>query len=368
MSNTWPRAGRISAALVASLALAAGAAGCSGEPASPVSGSGSGSPTAGAFTPIKADAKVALAFRMGSRVEPVLNAALKKAGFAVESRFADTGEDQDRYVGMLLDAKPAVLVVEAVDAGKLKSRLDQAEKDGVVVIAATALPKDDTTIDYYVGADPKLRGEAQAEALLSGATGRRTKGAQRVEVLAGRSDDAAAKLQYDATIAKIKPKIDDKSFEMPSGEADFGKASLGSAGDAKGKVAGLLKDKYGEEAPEGVVAPWDAAALGAADAATEAKRQMPYVVGAGSTASGVQALMQGRLGATTWDDPTALGNAIAQLVTDLKGKDRPVTDKSSISTGKREVGTRMLAPVTVVTRGNAKTLFANDAELKKLTG
>lgn len=78
--------------------------------------------------------------------------------------------------------------------------------------------------------------------------------------------------------------------------------------------------------------------------------------------------MQSRLGATTWDDPAALGKAIAQLVTDLKGKDRPVTDKTSIGTGKRDVGTRMLAPVTVVTRGNAKTLFANDADLKKLTG
>lgn len=364
MSNVGPRAGRVSAALVLSLAMAAGVAACGGESGSPVSGS----PTPGAYSPIKADAKIALSLRMGSRVEPVLNAALTKASFAVDSRFADTGEDQDRYVGMLLDAKPAVLVLEAVDADKLKGRLEQAEKAGVVVIAATALPKDDATIDYYVGADPKLRGEAQAETLLSGTTGRRMKGAQRVEVLAGRFDDAAAKIQYDAAIAKIKPRLDDKSVEMPSGGADFGKASVGSPGDAKGRMASLLKDTYDKEAPEGVIAASDAAALGVADAVAEAKRAMPYVVGAGSSVAGVQALMQGRLGATTWDDPAALGKAIAQLVTDLKGKDRPVTDKTSISTGKRDVGTRMLAPVTVVTRGNAKTLFANDADLKKLTG
>lgn len=364
MSKVWPRAGRVSGALLVSFALAAGTAACSGESGSPVSGSS----TQGPYNPIKADAKIALAFPMGSRVEPVLNAALKKAGLAVESRFADTGEDQDRYVGMLLDAKPAVLVLEAVDAGKLKGRLDQAEKAGVVVIAATALPKDDTTIDYYVGANPTLRGEAQAEAVINGTTGRRTQGPARVEVLAGRSDDAAAKAQYDATMAKLTSKLDDKSIEIPSGDTEFGKATLGSPGDAKGRLAGWLKNTYGEEAPEGVIVPSDAAGLAALIAVTEAKRQTPYVVAAGSSVAGVQALMQGRLSATTWDDPAALANAIAQLVTDLTGKDRPVTDKVSFSTGAHEVGTRMLAPVTLVTRGNAKTLYANDADLKKLTG
>lgn len=365
MSNRWPRTGRISGALALSVAKVGGVAACFGESASPVSGTSSSS--AGAFTPIKADANIALSFPMGNRVEPVLKAALTKAGFKVDSRFADTGDNQARYLGMLLDGKPSVLVVDAVEGDKIKDRLDQAEKAGVVVIAATALPKDDATIDYYVGADPKLRGEAQAQALSTGASGRRTSGAARVEVMAGRSDDVAAKIQYDATMAALKSRIDAKSLEIPSGQTDFDKA-LASTDDAKGRLAGMLKDKYGEEAPEGVVAPSDAAALSAAQAVTEAKRKMPYVVGAGSSSAGVQAMMQGQMGATTWDDPTALGNAIAQLVTDLKGKDRPVTDKSSINTGKRDVPTRMLAPVTAVTRGNAKALYANDATLSKLTG
>ncbi|MCB1254922.1 MAG: substrate-binding domain-containing protein [Austwickia sp.] len=369
MAKKWPRAGRVSAALLLSVALASGAAACSGGDASPAPGTPvSGTATRGAFTPIKADAKVGLSFPVGSKVEPALNAALKKAGFSVESRFARNGDDQDRYVGMLLESKPAVLVIEAVDTGRLKMRLDQAEKAGVVVIAATTLPMDDDTIDYYVGADPKLRGEAQAEAVLTGVTGRRTQGPPRVEVMAGRSDDVAAKIQYDATFAKLQPKLDDKSLEMPSGGKDFGRSALAAPSDAKAKMAALLKDKYGDQAPEGVVAPDDEAAVAATEAVAEAKRTLPYVVGARATYQGVRDLMQGRLGATTWDDPAALAASIAQLVGDLKGKDWPVTDKTSINTGRRDVGTRMLSPIAQVTRANAASVLKGDPELVKLTG
>ena len=367
MNTSWPRVGRIGLAVAASAAVILGSAACSGDAASPVSGSSS-TTSRGPFTPIKADATIGLAFPMGSRVEPVVNAALTKAGFKVQSRFATTGDDQATFIGMILDAKPAVLVVDALDAGKLKDRLDRAQKDGVVVIAATALPKDDTTIDYFVGADPKARGEAQAQALLTGTAGRRAKEAQRLEVFAGSAADAAAKISYDAIMATLKPKLDDKSVEIPSGDTDFGKVATGTAADAKNRMAGLLKDKYGDQAPEGVVAADDAVALGVLQAVTEAKRQAPYVVGGLASYDGVAALMQGRLGATTWDDPTALGTAIAQLVTDLKGKDWPATDKNGISTGKADVPARLLAPVSTVTRGNAATLLGKDEALKKLLG
>ncbi|GAB78520.1 hypothetical protein AUCHE_09_01250 [Austwickia chelonae NBRC 105200] len=319
------------------------------------------------YAPIAEGSSVALALPLGSRVEASAKAALTKAGFKVISRMADRPEDQDHFVGLLLEEKPQVLVVDALDAGRVAGKLEQAKKAGVVVIATGALPRNSESVDYYVGSNPSARGKAQGEAVATAVAGRRPGEPSRVEVFAGRKDDVTARLQFDATMAELKPKQEQKLIEFPGGRTDFDQASV-EGGEIGKAVEQVLRDKYGDGAPEGLVAQHDRAALAAVKAAADLKRTVPVVVGAGSSAEGVQALMAGRVAATTWEDQERVGEELSTFVSDLTKKERPSLDKQSLSTGKRDVGTRLIMPVTSVTRAMAKDIYAKDEVLNKLTG
>ncbi|WP_162872993.1 substrate-binding domain-containing protein [Austwickia chelonae] len=349
----------VAAALVATSAACSTRENKGGESAS--------SATPPPYAPIAAGSSVALALPLGSRVEASVKAELTKAGFKVISRMSDRPDDQDHFVGLLLEEKPQVLVVDALDGGRIAERLSQAKKAGVVVIATGALPRNSESIDYYVGSNPSARGKAQGEAVATAVAGRRPGEPSRVEIFAGRKDDVTARLQFDATIAELKPKQDQKLIEFPSGRTDFDRAAVES-GEIGKAVEQLFRDRYTDSAPEALVAQHDGAALAAVKAVAELKKSVPVVVGAGSSAEGVRALMAGQLAATTWEDQDRVGAELATFVSDLTKKDRPNLDKQSLSTGKREVGTRLIMPVTSVTRAMAKDVYAKDEVLNKLTG
>jgi putative multiple sugar transport system substrate-binding protein len=294
---------------------------------------------------------------------------LAKAGFKADVQFANGGVgEQQNQIQSMVTKGAKVIVVGAIDGSQLGTQVKAAKDAGATVIAYDRLLKNTEAVDYYVAYDNFKVGELQGNALLEGMAAKKPNGPYNIELFAGSPDDA--QVFFDGAMSILKPKIDDGTLKVVSGQTSFNQAVTQGweAGNAQTRMDTLLSASYSSAPLDGVLSPNDTLARAIITSVKGAGKPVPVVTGQDSEVESVKSIMAGEQYSTINKDTRNLVKATLEMVAALQKGEKPtVNDDKSYDNGVKVVPANLLEPL-IVTKENAKEAYANDPTLSKVTG
>ncbi len=245
------------AVTIAGLALA----GCGRQTAEPGGAPSSGASAAG----FAKDSLIGVALPQKTSenwvlAENLFNTDLKAGGYKADVQFANGGvTEQQNQITSMVTKGAKVIVVGAIDGSQLGTQLKQAHDAGIKVVAYDRLLLNTDAVDYYVAYDNYKVGQLQGQALLDGLKAKSDKGKYEIELFAGSPDDANAKVFFNGAMSVLKPKIDDGTLTVGSGQKDFNKVVTQGwkAENAQKRMDTLLSANYTSKDLDGVLSPND---------------------------------------------------------------------------------------------------------------
>ena len=362
----------IALAAVSSLALTGCGRSDSSSGSSAASG-GSGSATgSGGFA---ADSYIGIALPKKTSenwvlAENLFKDGITKAGFKGDVQFANNGvAEQQNQIQTMVTKGAKVIVIGALDGGQLASQVKSAKDAGATVIAYDRLIMNTANVDYYVAFDNRKVGQLQGQALLEGMKAKKPNGPYNVELFAGSPDDSNAKVFFDGAMDVLKPKIDDGTLKVVSGQKEFTQAVTQDwkAENAQKRMDNLLTANYGSTTLDGVLSPNDTLARAVITSVKAAGKPIPVVTGQDSEVESVKSIMAGEQYSTINKDTRKLVAATLDMLKALQKGEKPtVTDTSQYNNGTKVVPANLLAPV-IVTKANAAEAYKDDPTLAPLT-
>ena len=301
--------------------------------------------------------------------EKLFNDGLSSAGFKPNVQFANNGvSEQQNQISTMITSGAKVIVVGAVDGAQLGTQLQQAKDAGAVIIAYDRMLTNTKAIDYYVAYDNFKVGELQGQALLEGMAAKKA-GPYNVELFAGSPDDANSKVFFDGAMSVLKPKIDDGTLKVLSGQTSFEQAVTQGwkAENAQRRMDTLLAGTYSSAPLDGVLSPNDTLARAIITSVKAAGKPIPVVTGQDSEVESVKSIMAGEQYSTINKDTSKLVEHAITMVKDLQaGKTPEINDDKSYNNTVKVVPAYLLEPV-IVTSANVHTAYVNDPVLGPLT-
>ncbi|MET3951869.1 sugar-binding protein [Arthrobacter sp. UYEF36] len=302
--------------------------------------------------------------------ETLFNDGLKTAGFQPDVQFANGGvSEQQNQISAMITKGAKVIIVGAIDGAQLGTQLQQAKDSGATIIAYDRLLLNTANVDYYVAYDNFKVGELQGQALLDGMKAKKPEGPYNIELFAGSPDDANAKVFFDGAMSVLKPKIDDGTLKVLSGQTTFEQAVTQGwkAENAQRRADTLLTGSYGTESLDGVLSPNDTLARAVLTSVKAAGKPLPVITGQDSEVESVKSIMAGEQYSTINKDTSKLVEHAITMVKDLQaGKTPEINDDKSYDNTVKVVPAYLLEPV-IVTQENVKTAYVNDPVLGPLT-
>ena len=302
--------------------------------------------------------------------EKLFNDGLTSAGFKPTVQFANNGvAEQQNQISAMISKGAKVIIVGALDGSQLGTQLQQAKDAGATIIAYDRLLLNTENVDYYVAYDNFKVGELQGQALLDGMKAKKPAGPYNIELLAGSPDDANAKVFFDGAMKVLKPKIDDGTLKVLSGQTTFEKAVTQDwkAENAQRRMDTLLTGSYGTESLDGVLSPNDTLARAVLTSVKAAGKPIPVVTGQDSEVESVKSIMEGEQYSTINKDTRKLVEHAIVMVKDLQsGKTPEINDDKSYNNSVKTVPAFLLPPV-IVTSANVKTAYTDDPVLGPIT-
>jgi putative multiple sugar transport system substrate-binding protein len=354
------------AAVAAIAALALTGCGRSETPSGGASGGAGGfeqSSSIGVALPQKTSENWVLA-------EKLFNDGLNGAGFKADVQFANGGvSEQQNQISAMVTKGAKVIIVGAIDGSQLGTQLKQAKDAGATIIAYDRLLLNTDNVDYYVAYDNFKVGELQGQALLEGLKAKKPSGPYNIELFAGSPDDANAKVFFDGAMSVLKPKIDDGTLKVLSGQTSFEQAVTQGwkAENAQRRADTLLTGSYTSASLDGVLSPNDTLARAVLTSVKAAGKPLPVVTGQDSEVESVKSIMAGEQYSTINKDTRKLVEHAITMVKDLQaGKTPEVNDDKSYNNGVKTVPAYLLEPV-IVTAANVKTAYTDDPVLGPIT-
>ena len=359
-------------AVTAALGLALTGCGRTEEATPEASGSGS-TAAAGGFP---ADSAIGIALPQKTSenwvlAENLFNEGLTAAGFKGDVQFANGGvsEQQNQIQGMITKGAKDI-AAGAIDGAQLGTQHKAAKDSGATVIAYDRLLTNTADVDYYIAYDNFKVGQLQGQALLDGLAMKKPAGPYNIELFAGSPDDNNAKVFFDGAMEVLKPKIDDGTLKVVSGQTTFEQAVTQGwkAENAQKRMDTLLAGSYtGSTALDGVLSPNDTLARAIITSVKAAGKPIPVVTGQDSEVESVKSIMAGEQFSTINKDTRKLvEETIAMVVALQKGEEPTITDTTSYNNGVKVVPANLLEPV-IVTKANTAEAYANDPVLGPLT-
>ena len=355
----------LSLALIAGLALS----GCSAR---------GSSDDAGSTSTIKKGDLIGVALPAKTSQNWVLaGAAFKKsieeAGFKADIQYAKADgpvPDQQGQIATMITKGAKAVIIGAADGSQLTAQVKSAKASGAVVIAWDRNILNTKNVDYYVAFNNYKVGQLQANALLQGLKEKKGSGPYNVELFAGSPDDANAKVFFNGAMSVLKPKIDDGTLKVVSGQTTFGKVNTQGwlAQNAQSRMTDLISQYYsGDTKLDGVLSPNDTLARAILTATKAAGKDNPVVTGQDSETASIPLIMQGEQYSTIYKNTTEEAQAAVDLVTTLSKGDKPDTkmDKTNNYNGVKTVPAIELTPV-LVTKDNAVEAYKGDQTLEDL--
>jgi len=302
--------------------------------------------------------------------ENLFNDGLSSAGFKPDVQFANGGvSEQQNQISAMVTKGAKVIIVGAIDGAQLGTQLKQAKDSGATVIAYDRLLLNTENVDYYVAYDNFKVGVLQGQALLDGLKAKKPSGPYNIELFAGSPDDANAKVFFDGAMSVLKPKIDDGTLKVLSGQTTFEQAvTQGWKGEnAQKRADTLLAGSYTSAPLDGVLSPNDLLARYILNSVKAAGKPTPVITGQDSEVESVKSIMAGEQYSTINKDTRKLVEHAITMVKDLQaGKQLEINDKDSYKNGVKTVPAYLLPP-QIVTAANVKTAYVDDPVLGPIT-
>ncbi len=302
--------------------------------------------------------------------EKLFNDGLSSAGFKPDVQFANGGvSEQQNQISAMVTKGAKVIIVGAIDGAQLGTQLKQAKDSGATVIAYDRLLLNTENVDYYVAYDNFKVGVLQGQALLDGLKAKKPSGPYNIELFAGSPDDANAKVFFDGAMSVLKPKIDDGTLKVLSGQTTFEQAvTQGWKGEnAQKRADTLLAGSYTSAPLDGVLSPNDLLARYILNSVKAAGKPTPVITGQDSEVESVKSIMAGEQYSTINKDTRKLVEHAITMVKDLQaGKQLEINDKDSYKNGVKTVPAYLLPP-QIVTAANVKTAYVDDPVLGPIT-
>ncbi|UTT70679.1 sugar ABC transporter substrate-binding protein [Arthrobacter sp. DNA4] len=354
------------AAVAAIAALALTGCGRSESPSGGASGGAGGFPqdsSIGVALPQKTSENWVLA-------EKLFNDGLSGAGFKADVQFANGGvSEQQNQISAMVTKGAKVIIVGAIDGSQLGTQLKQAKDSGATIIAYDRLLLNTENVDYYVAYDNFKVGVLQGQALLDGMKAKKPTGPYNIELFAGSPDDANAKVFFDGAMSVLKPKIDDGTLKVLSGQTGFEQAVTQGwkAENAQRRADTLLTGSYGSATLDGVLSPNDTLARAVLTSVKADGKPIPVITGQDSEVESVKSILAGEQYSTINKDTRKLVEHAITMVKDLQaGKKPEVNDDKSYNNKVKTVPAYLLEPV-IVTAANVKTAYKDDPVLGPIT-
>lgn len=354
------------AAVAAIAALALTGCGRSESPSGGASGGAGGFPqdsSIGVALPQKTSENWVLA-------EKLFNDGLNGAGFKADVQFANGGvSEQQNQISAMVTKGAKVIIVGAIDGSQLGTQLKQAKDSGATIIAYDRLLLNTENVDYYVAYDNFKVGVLQGQALLDGMKAKKPTGPYNIELFAGSPDDANAKVFFDGAMSVLKPKIDDGTLKVLSGQTNFEQAVTQGwkAENAQRRADTLLTGSYGSASLDGVLSPNDTLARAVLTSVKAAGKPTPVITGQDSEVESVKSILAGEQYSTINKDTRKLVEHAITMVKDLQaGKTPEINDDKSYNNKVKTVPAYLLEPV-IVTSANVKTAYKDDPVLGPIT-
>ena len=302
--------------------------------------------------------------------EKLFNDGLNGAGFKADVQFANGGvSEQQNQISAMVTKGDKVIIVGAIDGAQLGTQLKQAKDAGATIIAYDRLLLNTENVDYYVAYDNFKVGELQGKALLEGLQAKKPSGPYNIELFAGSPDDANAKVFFDGAMSVLKPKIDDGTLKVLSGQTSFEQAvtQAWKSENAQRRADTLLTGNYTSESLDGVLSPNDTLARAVLTSVKAAGKPIPVITGQDSEVESVKSILAGEQYSTINKDTRKLVEHAITMVKDLQaGKELEINDKDSYNNGVKTVPAYLLEPV-IVTSANVKTAYTDDPILGPIT-
>ena len=300
--------------------------------------------------------------------EEMFTEQLKDAGYNPIVQAADQKvTQQQQQIESMIENGAKVIVVGPVDGSQLGSVLEQAKAAGVYVIGYDRLIENTTGVDGVVQFGSVKTGELQAEALLAGLQEKKGDKPYNIELFGGGPADPNAPNFFTGAMSKLQPLIDDGTLVVVSGQTDFTQCATPDWDNAKAqqRMDALLAGNYSDKEIDGVLCPNDGIARACITACENAGQEIPVVSGLDAENESVEWVWAGKQYSTVAKPTEDLVAKTIEIIDSLKnGNGMPAT-QVNVNNGQIDVLVYELPPV-VVTKENAKEVFANDPSRLKL--
>ncbi len=294
--------------------------------------------------------------------EEMFKTELEAAGFKPLIQAADNKvPQQQQQIESMIQNGAKVIVVGPIDGTQLGAVLEEAKAAGVYVIGYDRLLENTTGVDGVVQFGSVKTGELQAQALLDGLKEMKGEGPWNIELFGGGPADPNAPNFFKGAMSVLQPLIDDGTLTVVSGQMDFAQCATQDWDNSKAqaRMDSLLSGFYSDKEIHGVLSPNDGIARAIITSCEQAGQAIPAISGLDAENESVEWVWAGRQYSTVAKPTDALVAQTIEIIKSLQaGNGMPATDVL-VNNGKIDVMVYELPPV-VVTKDNAKEVFAND--------
>ena len=294
--------------------------------------------------------------------EEMFKTELEAAGFKPLIQAADNKvPQQQQQIESMIQNGAKVIVVGPIDGTQLGAVLEEAKAAGVYVIGYDRLLENTTGVDGVVQFGSVKTGELQAQALLDGLKAMKGEGPWNIELFGGGPADPNAPNFFKGAMSVLQPLIDDGTLTVVSGQMDFTQCATQDWDNSKAqaRMDSLLSGFYSDKEIHGVLSPNDGIARAIITSCEQAGQEIPAISGLDAENESVEWVWAGRQYSTVAKPTDALVAQTIEIIKSLQaGNGMPATDVL-VNNGKIDVAVYELPPV-VVTKDNAKEVFAND--------
>ena len=294
--------------------------------------------------------------------EEMFKTELEAAGFKPLIQAADNKvPQQQQQIESMIQNGAKVIVVGPIDGTQLGAVLEEAKAAGVYVIGYDRLLENTTGVDGVVQFGSVKTGVLQAEALLAGLKEMKGEGPYNIELFGGGPADPNAPNFFKGAMSVLQPLIDDGTLTVVSGQTDFAQCATQDWDNSKAqaRMGSLLSGFYADKEIHGVLSPNDGIARAIITSCEQAGQEIPAISGLDAENETIEWIWAGRQYSTVAKPTDALVAQTIEIIKSLQaGNGMPATDVQ-VNNGKIDVLVYELPPV-VVTKDNAKEVFAND--------
>ena len=294
--------------------------------------------------------------------EEMFKTELEAAGFKPLIQAADNKvPQQQQQIESMIQNGAKVIVVGPIDGTQLGAVLEEAKAAGVYVIGYDRLLENTTGVDGIVQLGSVNNGELQAQDLLDGLKEMKGEGPWNIELFGGGPADPNAPNFFKGAMSVLQPLIDDGTLTVVSGQTDFTQCATQDWDNSKAqaRMDSLLSGFYADKEIHGVLSPNDGIARAIITSCEQAGQEIPAISGLDAENESVEWVWSGRQYSTIAKPTDALVAQTIEIIKSLQaGNGMPATDVQ-VNNGKIDVLVYELPPV-VVTKDNAKEVFAND--------